>query len=300
MQTRCYSSSLSSSAWFDGVTSLVSKIPDNSGGDPRPALPMDDGSAGEIITSRHSIRTDHLQRLLSHDALAIHVKGFYRPKEIAAGLGAFLARQAREGKARNWKVMRQEQRGMESTDVMTIGEHDPYNVAVAQGATRDYFDSVRKEFARRRRPVRLPELLSTHDDRGIEGSEFPVNPVSVLWPLDQVRLELDEAWPGGAGLARNESEGQGLSSHCFGGGLPRIMMGPTRWKRGLVHVDQFSPLSESQGLFSANIYLQLPEGGLSQSKETSKNHQSLPPKNGISASVKNLTELLFESVIQLA
>ena len=201
-------------------------------------LPMDTGSAAEVITA-DSLRARDLQRLLTHDATALHVRGFYHT-HAASQLGAQLAQEANQGKGHNWKVSTS--RGLESSDVTTMGEHPPYNVATASNDPADidaYFEGVRREFRQRR--------ISYGGGDGDEGSPL-------LWPLDQFRLELDECWPQGAGLAR-ETTGE---NRPFGGGLPRVMMGPTRWKRGFVHVDEMGPLKEHQGLFSANIYLQLP------------------------------------------
>ena len=121
----------------------------------------------------------------------------------------------------------------------TLGAHPPFNVACASGNKKDidaYFEGVRQELRERRRVV----------DNDVVHHQ--------LWPLDKFRLELDEAWPAGAGLAR-ENDGE---KRPFSGGLPRVMMGPTRWKRGFIHVDEMGPLSPTDGLFSANVYLQLP------------------------------------------
>jgi hypothetical protein len=194
-------------------------------------LPMDTGAAAEVITA-DSLQPAHLDRLFRHQATAIHIPGFY-PTKAAAAWGQQLAKEAHQGQGRNWKVSTS--RGLESSDVTTLGEHVPYNVATALNDTEAYFEGVQREFRQRRKQQQL-------------------NPLPTLWPLDQLRLELDEAWPQGAGLAR-ESKGQ---KRPFGGGLPRVMLGPTRWNKGFVHVDEMGPLNEQQGLFSANIYLQLP------------------------------------------
>ena len=199
---------------------------------------LESGPAGEVIMRDDGIlRPTDLARLATHQATALHVKNYY-DKTAAQQLGKLLADQAEAGQGRNWKVSTS--RGLESSDVATLGNHLPFNVASSTGKQEDvdaYFDGAWKEF---------------HDRRITDGNSDRNTPQ--LWPMDKLRLELDECWPSGAGLAR---EKDGLK-RPYGGGLPRVMMGPTRWKRGFIHVDEMAPLSVDRGLLSANIYLQLP------------------------------------------
>jgi hypothetical protein len=210
---------------------------------------FDTGPAAETIVADDGIiHTHHLTRLFHHDATALHVRNFYNT-ESAKQLGEDLIQESLRKGSNNWKVSTS--RGLESSDVSTFGEHSPYNVAVARGRRTtsgkedgavtpidEYFEGVKREFHSRRRK----SPYSSKDD------DYQ------LWPLDKLRLELDEAWLHGAGLAR-EKEGK---RRAFGGGLPRIMRGPTRWKRGFIHADELGPIDCNRGLFSANIYLTMP------------------------------------------
>lgn len=194
-------------------------------------LPMDTGSQAQIMVRQERLCSADLQRLMTHEATALHIKRFFDPSTCST-LGMQLAGEV----AQNWKVSTS--RGLESSDVATLGKHPPFNVASATGKQIDtdaYFEGVWNELADRRK--------MNNDSASPQ-----------FWPLDKFRLELDEGWPSGAGLARETSG----AMRPFGGGLPRIMTGPTRWKRGFIHVDEMGPLLPQHGLFSANIYLQLP------------------------------------------
>lgn len=210
-------------------------------------LVFDQGPAAEILQAQDHLRADDLGRLLRHEATALHVKNFF-PKTAAIDLGRCLAQEVAAGKGRNWKVSTS--RGLESSDVSTLGAHPPFNVAAAMGkdGMDQYFEDVPKEMNQRRRRRRHRQIGSSSQDNDNSKQDKPY-----LWPLDLLRLELDQVWPAGAGLARDRQ------GRIFSGGLPRVMEGPTRWKQGYIHVDEMGPLNANSGLFSANIYLQLPD-----------------------------------------
>mmetsp|Transcript_17444 Transcript_17444/g.25195 ORF Transcript_17444/g.25195 Transcript_17444/m.25195 type:complete len:305 (+) Transcript_17444:47-961(+) len=180
----------------------------------------------KILERSRALSFEDLSKLFSHEVTAIHVRDFY-DRTAASRLGSELAGSV-SNEAQNWKISTSA--GLETSDVWTMGAHMPYNVAVASHAQTEYFDGVHKEFQNRRQP------------------DQP------LWPLDKLRLELEEVWPCGAGLARDKTSGRPLS-----GGLTRVMKGPTRWKKGFIHCDELGPLNRNKGMFSANVYLQMPK-----------------------------------------
>eukprot|EP00980_Cylindrotheca_fusiformis_P016899 scaffold5114_cov67-Cylindrotheca_fusiformis.AAC.17 len=184
--------------------------------------------AAPKVLKRSHLCADDLKDLFSHKIVGLHISSFY-PRTSAKELGRKLAKEAEDGGRQNWKVSTA--RGLESSDVFTMGAHVPWNMAVAQSETDAYLANVRKEF---------------------RGHRIANDTAKPIWPMDQLRLELDEVWPCGANLSRQGGK-------PMGGGLPRVMMGPTRWKKGLIHVDELGPLHEDKGCFSANIYLKLPE-----------------------------------------
>lgn len=198
-------------------------------------------SPGKLITAS-KLEVSHLKMLFNHEVTAIQIKSFY-PPFYAEALGREIANDAKS-EAENWKIITQ-QGNLETSDVYTFGDHVPFNIATAMNKTDDYFNGVQNQLRKQRR--RLIDV-----NGGIEPR---------LYPLDQLRLELDDVWQGGAGLARDK-----ITKRPLGCGLPRIMMGPTRWKKGFVHADEYCPIRLGQGLFSGNIYLNLPTNESNQNE----------------------------------
>lgn len=243
----------------------------------------------EVVVTRNSLELEDLQRLFNHEITVLRVREFY-PRTEAASLGMDLAKRAKlqQTEAHNWKVSTS--KGLESSDVMTTGRHLPYNVAVANQGTESYFEEVRNELRTRRGlPLGSEDMKNTKHKkyayRSNNGNDKNTNfgkqqlgqrtGIPTLWPLDLLRLELDELWPVGAGLAR--AHHQKSNPKCMGGGLPRLMVGPTRWKKGLVHVDELSVLSTETGCFSANIYLQLPYRKATQESDNDHDDEEEQP-----------------------
>jgi len=308
---------------------------------------FDTGSKGEtIVVDDGIIHTHHLVRLMTHDATALHVRNFYNGEcaqrlamellmndETQRGHGGVVGGANSGGggsgsggssSRKNWKI--NTPRGLESSDVMTVGEHMPYNVAYTSSVATtngnlkmnefvgsisninnlpaspidEYFEGVQREFRLRRQPKKIAlcssakhdnsddnrtnnNCINNDDDDCASLHDRGYHVYHPLWPLDKLRLELEEAWPSGAGLARediskrkdiNDSKTSNVRyARPFGGGLPRIMQGPTRWKRGFIHVDELGPLDDTRGLFSANIYLTVPGSYSSGSIGSSNNDE---------------------------
>lgn len=205
------------------------------------------------LITKQKLEREDLKKLFRHEITALQVKSFY-PAKHAQKIANELQQKATDGNIDNWRVITE--KGLQASDVFTEGDYVPYNVAVATDTVDEYFEGVQKDLRRRR--MVTSEMI---DDDSNTNDSIDLEPR--LWPLDLLRLELDEVWEDGAGLARSNDD----NKRVMGSGLPRIMIGPTRWKKGFIHTDQYSPLNKMEGLFSGNIYLQVP-----QNEEADKGH----------------------------
>jgi len=192
-------------------------------GDPRALV-----HTGARVLERTALDKEAIQELVSHRALAVHVRNWFkRPREVASRILA-------DEDVRNWSVSHGHG-AAEDSDVDAVGL--PHNVATASGREQEYFAGA---------------IAQTRKWRA--GGQ--------LGPMDQFRLEMDEVWPDGCVLSKDKASGSPYMA-----GIPRIMrppakFDPARWTRGFAHVDELDLMRTDRGLYSANVYLRnAPSGG---------------------------------------
>ena len=115
------------------------------GGRPLPMTTSNNSNNNEsnqIITT-NQLTYEHLQQLTNHTITVLKVKEFF-PKQQSKQLGRQLSQQ--QTSAKNWKVSTS--RGLESSDVTTLGKHVPYNIAKSNNNTNEYFENVKEELIR--------------------------------------------------------------------------------------------------------------------------------------------------------
>ena len=222
-------------------------------------------SVSRVLTNSNALCSSDLRSLFRHECCAVHVKGFF-PRPAARLLAQRLTnrdlshewRGSRVGSSEKrlacsgsdvWKVATG--RGLESTDVRTVSG-TPFVMAMnaarsKHGGLDSYFQEVHNE---------IRWLRESGGGRAaVDGDAAGSSSATLLSPLDKLRLELDECWPGGATLLKDSAGRPYLP------GVGRLMQGPTRWADGFAHVDELTPLRTDRGLFSANVYLEVPPTG---------------------------------------
>ena len=192
---------------------------------------VDEGS--QRVIKSHALNRAALADLFTHKACAVHIPAFCNASQCEA-----LAAEALTLPRRNWTVSHA-QRDQEESAVDTLDL--PYNVALGEGRLDEYFEQA---------------LTATRRWRGSCGS--------LMNPLDKLRLELDEVWDDGCGVAKDPASKRSLAAGMVRVMSPSYDFNPERnaRKRGFIHVDELDLLRPDRGLFSANIYLQQsPAGG---------------------------------------
>jgi hypothetical protein len=130
-----------------------------------------------VILQAEALKLDVLQDLMSHRAMAVHVKGWY-PREASIRLANLIAGGG-AGSVRRWQVAGA--KGLESTDV-GVAAGLPYNMVSRRGqggvSVEEYFSAA------------IPSMRLLRMPLGEESGPL-------LSPLDKLRLELDEIWPEG-------------------------------------------------------------------------------------------------------
>ena len=184
-------------------------------------------SDGSEVIVTNELTTNYLQALIANNNIcAIHIPGFCSSK-IANSLSKCGLEEYT-----HWKL----DGGAVSTDMFYAGGSIPIEVASHSWPDFNRYFGEREDFVDKQRKM--------------SGG---------TWPVDRLRLALDEAWPFGVYLGHYL--GQKLRP-----AIMRIMDEKNNFnfsipEYGFIHTDDFPTLKPSQGTFSANIYLKIPEKG---------------------------------------
>ena len=149
---------------------------------------------------------------------------------------------------------------MESSDVRAVGG-TPFSMVVDRARTDPhamdaYFDEALESI----RWMRETDCgggagiggSGSSGSKGSGGGAPHGHPQLSLSPLDKMRLELDELWPGGATLLKDKATGR-----PFLPGVGRVMHGPTIWPEGFAHVDDLAALEQVSGIGGSSPHHQL-------------------------------------------
>jgi len=188
---------------------------------------------GTQIVTAEALTKDLLADLFERRSCALHIPG-YCSKEVAANLSSWIMEKSN---LENWKV-----------NVFRDGTPERADSDVSYGIGIPFGHAVksRADFVRY---FNEAAPLSREIRAAAQG----------LAPLDRLRLDLDEAWPAGARVARYKGLRRGL-------GLARVMTPGGLFEgiaktEGMVHVDTLPLQTRGAGRFSANVYLNVPEVG---------------------------------------
>merc|ERR1719424_2053246 len=174
----------------------------------------------DVITLDGTLTADALEKLLSHQACAVHVKSFIDAEtcgEIATRLGA-------GGEIfSNWNIHQAKDSSFTATEVDKVG--------VTSGEALESWSAF-KEYHSPSSPTSLNSLLP-----------------GKLNPFTALRSHLDAVHPEGCRLDR-------LGRWPLPAGTFRRMT----TSKGLVHADTATLLGREAGEFSANLYIRTPKG----------------------------------------
>ena len=193
-----------------------------------------DAASRDVLTCPHGrVTKEALDALFSHECSAIIVPEFF-PRRAAAKLGRLMLQSELRS---NWKISQSVGGSLEESQVDSVGM--PHNVALASGNMEGYF-------------AQAGELNAWMRTLNLGDGDQPGVPS--LTPIDKLRIDLDDVWSGGCMVSRQS----GRSLLPAAGRIMEANRDDSGHQDGFCHVDELELMVPERGLFSANIYLNVP------------------------------------------